>query len=87
MGNKCPVPSERVQHYRNLAGLSKKDLVHFWSVWGKADRKGEGTLLVADFHKWLGEKQTSFTQSIFDLVGLTTGTAHIFLQELLITHA
>ena len=76
MGNKCPVPSDRVQHYRELAGLSKKDLTKFWHVWWQADRKGEGSLLVSDFHSWLGEKQTSFTQSIFDLVGLAKGTAH-----------
>ncbi len=72
MGAKVPVPDEKMQVMIDRLRLSKADQAVFWKKFRKYDRDKSGTMDVVEFYKLIGEKQSIFGDSIFELIGKNT---------------
>lgn len=70
MGNKVPVPDNRLQKMIDQLKLSKKDLGNLWRVFQRYDRDKGGTIDVAEFYRLIEEEQTVFGDSLFELVDI-----------------
>lgn len=69
MGNKIPVPDERLQKTIDMLRLDKKELAKFWRIFQKYDRDHGGTIDVEEFYRLIEEDRTVFGDSLFELVG------------------
>ena len=70
MGNKVPVPDEKMQIMIDRLRLTKKDQGKFFAKFRKYDKDKSGTMDVSEFYKLIGEKQSIFGDSIFELIDI-----------------
>ncbi len=68
MGAKVPVPDERMQEMIEKLQLTKKDQQKLWTVFTKFDKDKSGTMDMKEFYQLVGEKQSVFGDSIFELI-------------------
>ena len=67
MGNKIPVPDERMQKVMDMLKMDKKSLAKLWKVFRKYDQDNGGTIDIEEFYKLIEEERTVFGDSIFEL--------------------
>ena len=85
MGAKVPVPDERMQVMIDKLRLSKKDQSKLWATFNKFDKDKSGTMDMREFYQLIGEPQTIFGDSIFELIDIdNSGTLDFseFVQAL-----
>jgi|GEM_PF-1809997 len=70
MGNKVPVPDERLQKMIDMIQLEKRQLAQLWKVFQKYDKDSSGTIDVTEFYKMIEEDQSVFGDSVFELVDI-----------------
>ncbi|GBG33043.1 Calmodulin-like protein [Hondaea fermentalgiana] len=70
MGNKIPVPDDRLQKTIDMLKLSKKEINKFWRIFQKYDRDHGGTIDVEEFYRLIEEERTVFGDSLFELVDI-----------------
>jgi Ca2+-binding EF-hand superfamily protein len=68
MGAKVPVPDERMQEMIEKLQLTKKDQQRLWTTFTKFDKDKSGTMDMKEFYQLVGEKQSIFGDSIFELI-------------------
>lgn len=68
MGNKLPVPDERMQETIDLLQLKDKHIKRLYKVFKKYDKDRSGTIDIDEFFKCIHEKHTTFGDAIFDLI-------------------
>ena len=68
MGAKVPVPDERMATMIDKLRLSKKDQQKLWTTFMKYDKDKSGTMDMREFYELIGEPQTIFGDSIFELI-------------------
>ena len=68
MGQKVPVPDDRMQAMIDKLRLSKKEQARIWARFRKFDKDKSGTMDIAEFYQMVGEKQSIFGDSIFELI-------------------
>ncbi len=67
MGNRVPVPDERLQKIMEQFGLEKKNLRKFWKTFRKFDKDKSGTIDLDEFYQMVKEKPSIFGDHIFEL--------------------
>lgn len=67
MGNKLPVPDDRMQKVIDMLKMDKKSLAKLWKVFRKYDQDNGGTIDIEEFYKLIEEERTVFGDSIFEL--------------------
>ncbi len=70
MGNKIPVPDDRLQKMIDMLRLNKKELARLWRVFQKYDKDNGGTIDIEEFYKLIEEDRTVFGDSLFELVDI-----------------
>ena len=73
MGNKVPVPDERMQKTIDLLRMEKKQLGVLWSKFRKHDADRSGEIDIDEFYAMIGEKRSVFGDSIFELIDIDQG--------------
>jgi len=68
MGNKLPVPDERMQETIDLLQLNDKHIKKLYKVFKKYDKDRSGTIDIDEFFKCIHERHTTFGDAIFDLI-------------------
>ena len=68
MGNKPPMPNDRMRNVIKTYSLSKSEQKRLWKLFKTIDRDGSGEIDVNEFMKWLVEPVNSFTKGIFRLI-------------------
>ena len=77
MGAKVPVPDERMATMIDKLRLSKKDQQKLWTTFTKYDKDKSGTMDMREFYELIGEQQTIFGDSIFELIDVdNSGTLY-----------
>ena len=74
MGQKVPVPDDRMQKMIDKLRLSKKEQARMWARFRKYDKDKSGTMDISEFYQMIGEKQSIFGDSIFELIGKSVTT-------------
>ena len=70
MGNKIPVPDERMQKIIHLLKLEKKHIRILWKRFQKHDKDKSGTIDIMEFYTMISEERTVFGDSIFELIDI-----------------
>ena len=70
MGNKIPVPDERMQKTIDLLKLEKKHIRILWKRFQKHDKDKSGTIDIMEFYTMISEERTVFGDSIFELIDI-----------------
>ena len=73
MGNKVPVPDERMQKTIDLLRIEKKQLGTLWNKFRKHDVDRSGEIDIDEFYNMIGEKRSVFGDSIFELIDIDQG--------------
>ena len=68
MGNKPPMPNDRMQNVIKTYSLSKNEQKRLWKLFKRIDKDGSGEIDVHEFMKWLIEPVNAFTKGIFKLI-------------------
>jgi len=72
MGNRIPVPDERMQRVIDSLQLKKKHVKILWTCFSKHDKDKSGTIDVEEFYKLIHEKRSIFVDGIFEIVDVDT---------------
>ena len=70
MGQKVPIPDDKMQKQIDLLKMEKKDLGKLWASFKRYDKDKSGAIDVDEFYKMLGEKRSLFGDSIFELIDI-----------------
>ena len=70
MGQKVPIPDDKMQKQIDMLKMEKKDLGRLWASFKSYDKDKSGAIDVDEFYKMLGEKRSLFGDSIFELIDI-----------------
>ena len=70
MGQKVPVPDERLSAMIDKLRLKKKEIAKLYSVFNKHDDDKSGTIEAKEFYNIIKEPQTLFGDAIFSIIDL-----------------
>ncbi len=70
MGQKVPVPDERMQNMIDKLRLKKRDIAKLYRVFNKHDADKSGSIEAKEFYSIIKEPQTLFGDGIFKLIDL-----------------
>jgi Ca2+-binding EF-hand superfamily protein len=80
MGNKVPVPDDRLQRMIDMLRLTKKDLGKMWRIFQRYDSDHGGTIDIEEFYKLIQEERTLFGDSLFELVDIDSSASLDFSE-------
>ena len=70
MGQKVPIPDDKMQKQIDLLKMEKKDLGKLWASFKRYDKDKSGNIDIDEFYKMLGERRSLFGDSIFELIDI-----------------
>eukprot|EP00515_Schizochytrium_aggregatum_P011029 CAMPEP_0202081404 /NCGR_PEP_ID=MMETSP0964-20121228/13995_1 /ASSEMBLY_ACC=CAM_ASM_000500 /TAXON_ID=4773 /ORGANISM="Schizochytrium aggregatum, Strain ATCC28209" /LENGTH=367 /DNA_ID=CAMNT_0048648959 /DNA_START=58 /DNA_END=1161 /DNA_ORIENTATION=+ len=80
MGNKVPVPDDRLQRMIDMLRLTKRELAQLWRVFQRYDNDRGGTIDIEEFYRLIEEERTVFGDSLFELVDIDCSGALDFSE-------
>jgi Ca2+-binding EF-hand superfamily protein len=70
MGQKIPIPDDKMQKQIDLLKMEKKDIAKLWKAFKSYDKDKSGAIDIDEFYKMLGEKRSLFGDTIFELIDI-----------------
>ena len=79
MGNKVPVPDERMQKTIDMLRMENTELGTLWALFRAHDADKSGEIDIDEFYSMIGEKRSIFGDSIFELIDISNDGTCMFL--------